>query len=243
MLTVSALSKRYTPDKPSLQDVDLVAEPGTITAVIGPSGAGKTTLLRSLNQLLKNDVGQVCLDDVDLRQLSKRDLQKARRNIGMIFQNYNLIDALTVLENVLHGCLGAKSTLAGMLAHYTAEEKQAAEALIAEMGLSDFTYTACKHLSGGQKQRVGIARALMQHPKMLLCDEPIASLDPKSAQMVMMILRQLADDKGLIVVVNLHQVDIAKQFADHIVALNHGRKVFDGTPDALSTDRIQAIYA
>lgn len=243
MLTVTALSKRYTPDKPSLEAVDLQADVGTITAVIGPSCAGKTTLLRSLNQLLKDDEGQVCLDDVDLRQLSKGELQKARRNIGMIFQNYNLIDALTVLENVLHGCLGAKSTLAGMFAHYTAEEKQEALTLIDEMGLSDFAYTACKHLSGGQKQRVGIARALMQHPKMMLCDEPIASLDPKSAQMVMTILRRLADDKGLIVVVNLHQVDIATEFADHIVALNHGRKVFDGTPADLQAAQIQAIYA
>ncbi|WP_125711079.1 phosphonate ABC transporter ATP-binding protein [Lacticaseibacillus porcinae] len=243
MLTVTALSKRYTPDKPSLQDVSLVADAGTITAVIGPSGAGKTTLLRSLNQLLKDDEGTVQLDDVDLRQLSKRELQKARRDIGMIFQNYNLIDALTVLENVLHGCLGAKSTIAGMLAHYTAEEKQAAMALISEMGLSDFAYTACKHLSGGQKQRVGIARALMQHPKMLLCDEPIASLDPKSAKLVMDILRRLADEKDLIVVVNLHQVDIATDYADHIVALNHGRKVFDGTPAELNDAQIQAIYA
>lgn len=243
MLSVIALSKCYAPDKPSLVDVNLQADSGTLTAVIGPSGAGKTTLLRSLNQLLKDDAGQVLLDDVDLRQLSKRDLQKARRNIGMIFQNYNLIEALTVLENVLHGCLGAKSMVAGMFAHYTAAEKQAAMALIDEMGLSEFAYTACKHLSGGQKQRVGIARALMQHPKLMLCDEPIASLDPKSAKMVMTILRRLADDKGLIVVVNLHQVALAVEYADHIVALNHGRKVFDGTPAELQAAQIQAIYA
>lgn len=242
MLVVESLSKQYTPDKPSLQDVSFSAQPGTITAVIGPSGAGKTTLLRSLNQLLKDDSGAVWLGDQDLRLLSKKQLQQARRDIGMIFQNYNLIDSLTVLDNVLHGCLGRKSTVAGMLALYTPAQRDEAMALIAEMGLTDFAYVACKRLSGGQKQRVGIARALMQHPKMLLADEPIASLDPKSAIVVMDILRRLADDKGLIVVVNLHQVDIARDYADHIVALNHGRKVFDGTPQELSEPQIQTIY-
>ncbi|WP_461215136.1 phosphonate ABC transporter ATP-binding protein [Lacticaseibacillus sp. GG6-2] len=242
MLVVESLCKQYTPDKPSLQDVSFQAAPGTITAVIGPSGAGKTTLLRSLNQLLKDDSGAVWLDDQDLRLLSKRQLQQARRDIGMIFQNYNLIDSLTVIENVLHGCLGRKSTLAGMLALYSPAQREEALTLIKEMGLEDFAYVACKRLSGGQKQRVGIARALMQHPKMILCDEPIASLDPKSATLVMDILRKLADDKDLIVIVNLHQVSIARDYADHIVALNHGKLVFDDTPQALTEAQVQAIY-
>ncbi len=242
MLVVEALCKQYRPDKPSLQGVSFQAAPGTITAVIGPSGAGKTTLLRSLNQLLKDDSGAVWLDDQDLRQLSKKQLQQARRDIGMIFQNYNLIDPLTVIENVLHGCLGRQSSLAGMLALYSPAQRAEAMALIKEMGLTEFAYVACKRLSGGQKQRVGIARALMQHPKMILCDEPIASLDPKAATVVMTSLRRLADDKGLIVIVNLHQVEVACDYADHIVALNHGQKVFDGAPAQLSAAQIQAIY-
>ncbi|KRO16999.1 phosphonate ABC transporter ATP-binding protein [Lacticaseibacillus saniviri] len=243
MLVVNSLAKSYTHDKQSLQAVSFKAAPGTVTAVIGPSGAGKTTLLRSLNQLISDDAGQVLLDDQDLRQLNKRALQRVRRNIGMIFQNYNLIEPLTVLENVLHGCLGAKSMISGMLSLYTTAEREEALALIDEMGLSDFAYTACRQLSGGQKQRVGIARALMQHPKMLLCDEPIASLDPKSATLVMQTLRQLADAKQLIVIVNLHQVEMARDYADHVIALNQGQLVFDGTPDALSDTQIQAIYA
>ncbi|KRL85586.1 phosphonate ABC transporter, ATP-binding protein [Lacticaseibacillus pantheris DSM 15945 = JCM 12539 = NBRC 106106] len=242
MLTVQSLSKSYTRDKVSLNDVSFDAQPGTITAVIGPSGAGKTTLLRSLNQLIRDDAGTVTLNGENLRLLNKRALQRARRNIGMIFQNYNLIDALTVVENVLHGCLGRKSTLRGMLALYSADERAEAMALIGEMGLSEFAFVQCRHLSGGQKQRVGIARALMQHPQVLLCDEPIASLDPKSATLVMDILRQQADNKQLIVVVNLHQVAIARGYADHIVALNQGAKVFDGTAAALTDARVQEIY-
>ena len=209
-----------------------------MTAIIGPSGAGKTTILRSINQLIRDDSGQILLDDTDIRQANKSELRKIRHHIGMIFQNYNLISPLTALENVLHGRLGAKSTVAGMLGLYSPAEKQEALQLLDEVGLKEYAYQRCDQLSGGQQQRVGIARALMQHPKMILCDEPIASLDPKSTTIVMDILRRLAKEKQLIILINLHQVDIAMAYTDHIVGINSGAIVFEGA----TKDVDDAIY-
>lgn len=213
-----------------------------MTAIIGPSGAGKTTILRSVNQLIRDDSGQILLDDQDIRQANKAELRKIRHHIGMIFQNYNLISPLTALENVLHGRLGAKSTIAGMLGLYSNEEKSEALELLNEVGLKGYAYQRCDQLSGGQQQRVGIARALMQHPKMILCDEPIASLDPKSTKIVMDILRRLAREKQLIILINLHQVDIAMEYADHVVGINSGAIVFEGATKTVDDAVLQKIY-
>ncbi|HAY53727.1 phosphonate ABC transporter ATP-binding protein [Schleiferilactobacillus harbinensis] len=243
MLQVRHLSKIYTGKQPSLDDVSFTAQPGAVTAIIGPSGAGKTTLLRSLNQLITDDAGEILLENIDLRQLKRRDLMKQRTKIGMIFQNYNLIEPLTALENVLHGSLARKSTLAGVLSLYSRQEKEEAMALLADVGLQEFAYHYAGDLSGGQKQRVGIARALMQHPTMMLCDEPIASLDPRSTIIVMDILRRLADAQGMTILINLHQVDIAKDYADHIIGLNSGRVVFDGPVAEATAAAMAAIYA
>lgn len=242
MLEINKLSKTYDGGKRSLTDVSLIAKEGEVTAIIGPSGAGKTTLLRSINQLIVDDSGEILFDGQDIRKLNHRQLKKARSKIGMIFQNYNLIESLTTIENVLHGSLARKSTLAGVLSLYSKDEKQEALQLIDEVGLADFAFKYCSDLSGGQQQRVGIARSLMQHPKMMLCDEPIASLDPRSTTMVMEILRRLADEKHMMILINLHQVDIAKEYADHIIGLNNGRIVFDSAT-ATATDRdIENIY-
>ncbi|CAJ1225912.1 MULTISPECIES: phosphonate ABC transporter ATP-binding protein [Lactiplantibacillus] len=242
MLKVIQLDKTYGSNKRSLKDVNFTAQPGEVTAIIGPSGAGKTTILRSVNQLIRDDSGQILLDDQDIRQANKAELRKIRHHIGMIFQNYNLISPLTALENVLHGRLGAKSTVAGMLGLYSNEEKTEALALLDEVGLKEYAYQRCDQLSGGQQQRVGIARALMQHPKMILCDEPIASLDPKSTKIVMDILRKLAKEKQLIILINLHQVDIAMEYADHIIGINSGAIVFEGATKAVDDDVLQKIY-
>ncbi|MFB9768321.1 phosphonate ABC transporter ATP-binding protein [Lactiplantibacillus modestisalitolerans] len=242
MLKVIQLDKTYGSDKHSLQSVDFTAQPGEVTAIIGPSGAGKTTILRSINQLIRDDSGQILLDDQDIRQANKAELRKIRHHIGMIFQNYNLISPLTALENVLHGRLGAKSTIAGMLGLYSDAEKTEALELLKEVGLQDYAYQRCDQLSGGQQQRVGIARALMQHPKMILCDEPIASLDPKSTKIVMDILRQLAREKQLIILINLHQVDIAMEYADHVVGINSGKIVFTGPTSDVDDTVLQNIY-
>jgi len=242
MLKVIQLDKTYGSNKHSLQSVNFTAQPGEVTAIIGPSGAGKTTILRSINQLIRDDSGQILLDDTDIRQANPAELRKIRHHIGMIFQNYNLISPLTALENVLHGRLGAKSTLAGMFGLYSNEEKQEALELLDEVGLKDYAYQRCDQLSGGQQQRVGIARALMQHPKMILCDEPIASLDPKSTKIVMDILRRLAKEKQLIIMINLHQVDIAMDYTDHIIGINSGMIVFEGATSTVDDQVLQQIY-
>ncbi|MCC7667753.1 phosphonate ABC transporter ATP-binding protein [Liquorilactobacillus satsumensis] len=243
MLVIKNLTKSYSGQKRSLENVSFAARPGEVSVIIGPSGAGKTTILRSINQLISDDDGQIKLDDLDIRQLNRKTLKKVRHKIGMIFQNYNLIDPLTAIENVLHGRLGAKSTFAGMFSLYTAAEKKEALTLLEQMGLKDFAFKRCSDLSGGQKQRVGIARALMQHPKIILCDEPIASLDPKSTTLVMNILRKLAIEKKIIVLINLHQVEIAKVYADHIIGLNKGKVVFDDRSEKLNTAAINLIYS
>ncbi|MFD1126004.1 phosphonate ABC transporter ATP-binding protein [Lentilactobacillus raoultii] len=243
MLEVKNLSKTYEGGKKSLRDVSFTAKAGEVTAIIGPSGAGKTTLLRSINQLITDDSGQILFDGQNIRELSRRQLKQTRSKIGMIFQNYNLIEPLTTIENVLHGSLARKSTIAGVLSLYSKQEKQEALQLIDEVGLKEFAFNYCSDLSGGQKQRVGIARSLMQHPKMMLCDEPIASLDPRSTTMVMTILRRLADEKQLMILINLHQVDIAKTYADHLIGLNNGRIVFDGQAAEATDRQIEAIYS
>ncbi|WP_204123266.1 phosphonate ABC transporter ATP-binding protein [Lacticaseibacillus mingshuiensis] len=243
MLTVSHLTKTYPNGKRGLIDVGFSIAPGSVTAIIGPSGAGKTTLLRSLNRLLTPETGEIQLGDQEMRQLPPRALRLVRRQIGMIFQDYNLIEPLSALENVLHGCLGRKSLAAGMLGLYTKEEKKQALTLLEEVGLGDYALQKAGSLSGGQKQRVGIARAMMQAPQVILCDEPIASLDPASTHTVMTLLKGLAIQHDLMVIINLHQVDLAREFADHILGVNAGRIVFDDGPAALSDEALTHIYA
>ncbi|GAX03073.1 phosphonate ABC transporter ATP-binding protein [Secundilactobacillus pentosiphilus] len=242
MLTVNHLTKSYDGEKMSLTDVSFSVRPGEVTVIIGPSGAGKTTILRSINQLIRDDDGEILFDDTDMRQLNRRQLRQARCRIGMIFQNYNLIEPLTAIENVLHGCLGTKSNLAGIFSMYRNREKEEALQLLQKVGLGEFAYQQCRNLSGGQKQRVGIARALMQRPKIILCDEPIASLDPKSTVTVMDILRDLAVNDGISVLINLHQVDIARKYADHVIGINNGQVVFDNRVKLLSDVAIANIY-
>lgn len=242
MLTVKHLAKSYDGEKKSLTDVSFSVRPGEVTVIIGPSGAGKTTILRSINQLIQDNDGEILFDNTDMRQLNRAQLRRARCRIGMIFQNYNLIEPLTAIENVLHGCLGTKSNLAGIFSMYRNREKEEALQLLQKVGLGEFAYQQCRNLSGGQKQRVGIARALMQHPKIILCDEPIASLDPKSTITVMDILRDLAVNDGISVLINLHQVDIAREYADHVIGINNGQVVFDDRTKALSDAAIANIY-
>ncbi|MFD1670508.1 phosphonate ABC transporter ATP-binding protein [Agrilactobacillus yilanensis] len=242
MLEVKNLEKSYQKDKTALKDISFSIEPGKFVAIIGPSGAGKTTILRSLNQLIKDDSGQILLDNQDLRTANKAELRKHRRQIGMIFQNYNLVERLTVIENVLHGRLGYKSTLAGVFGRYTEDEKKEAMVLLDKVGLKEFALQRCSELSGGQKQRVGIARSLIQHPKVILCDEPIASLDPISAQTVMQLLKELTEEFNIICIANLHQINIAKKYADQIIGIRKGELVFDEPAADLSEATLAELY-
>ncbi len=242
LLEVNRIMKYYNGATPALDDVSFSVSEGEFISVIGPSGAGKSTLLRCINRMIEVSSGEVRFDGTPVGKLKKKDLKKLRTRIGMIFQHYNLVDRLSVIENVLHGRLGSKSTLSGALGRYSREEKRQALAVIMMLGLEDHVYQRCDRLSGGQKQRVGIARALVQNPRMILCDEPIASLDPNSSRIIMDHLRKFSKEMKITLIVNLHQVNVALKYSDRILGVNRGKIVFDGDPSELTTDRISDIY-
>lgn len=225
-----------------MSDVSFSIQEGEFVSIIGPSGAGKSTLLRCINRMIEVSSGEVVFQNVNVTKLGKKQLKQVRRTIGMIFQHYNLVNRLSVIENVLHGRLGYKSTLAGMLGLYNEEEKKKAVEILAMLGLQDQIYKRADQLSGGQKQRVGIARALVQEPKLLLCDEPIASLDPNASKTIMDYLKTISTTLGITVLVNLHQVDVALKYSDRIIGVNKGRIIYDGVPREMTSDMIHNIY-
>ena len=195
-----------------------------------------------MNRLIDPTQGSVVFDGDDVTHVHGRALRQTRRRIAMVFQHYNLVYRATAIENVLQGRLGYKSAVAGMLGLFSEDEKRRAFEILDQVGLADFAYARTDQLSGGQKQRVGIARALVQDPLLMLADEPIASLDPKSSRTVMEHLRWAADELGVACLANLHQVDFAMEFSDRIVALKKGRVVFDGAPHLLDEAAIADIY-
>ena len=248
LLQVSGLAKSYEGKRGAqeqhhaLSGVDFTCGEGELVTVIGPSGAGKSMFLRCINRLIEPTEGSVVFNGQDITHLRRNKLRGVRTQIAMIFQNYNLVYRLTAIQNVLHGRLGYKGAVAGSLGLYTEAEKLRAFELLDEVGLGEFAYRRADQLSGGQKQRVGIARALIQDPQIILCDEPIASLDPKSSRAVMEHLRRVTRQHGITCIVNLHQVDMALEFSDRIVGLRAGEKVFEGTPAELTPQTIAAIY-
>ena len=235
LLSVNNITKKYKNGTTALKDVSLTAEKGEFISVIGPSGSGKSTLLRTINRMIDIDEGTILFNDVQIEKLKGKEINKFRRQIGMIFQSYNLVERLTVIENVLHGRLGYKSVLAGSLGLYTEEEKQEAFSILEKVDMMKYAYQRCNELSG--------ARALMQNPVLLLCDEPIASLDPKSSERVMDYLRKITDEMGITCIVNLHQVDIATKYSDRIIGLNEGYKVFDDVVENLTKEKVEEIYS
>jgi phosphonate transport system ATP-binding protein len=241
ILKIRNLTKRYK-EVTALDGVDLDIKKSEFVSVIGRSGAGKTTLLRCINRMVDASDGEILLEDVNVCGLKRRALRSLRSRIGMIFQHYNLVYRLSVLENVLHGRLGRKSTVSGVIGLYSREEKRMAVGTIEMLGLGDQMYKRCDELSGGQKQRVGIARALVQEPRLILCDEPISSLDPGSAKIIMDHLRGICDDLGITILANMHQVDVAVKYSDRIVGINAGRIVFDGRPENLAGEKIHEIF-
>ncbi|ATW26639.1 phosphonate ABC transporter ATP-binding protein [Candidatus Formimonas warabiya] len=242
LLELKNVTKYYGKETLALSNISFSVEAGEFVTVIGPSGAGKSTLLRCINRLIEPSSGEITFHGVNTLKLSQNELRKLRTQIGMIFQHYNLVDRLTVIENVLHGRLGYKSTLAGVLGRYSQEEKNRAFRIIEILGLHDQVYKRCDQLSGGQKQRVGIARALVQNPKMILCDEPIASLDPNASKIIMDHLKRICTEMKITVIVNLHQVQVALKYTDRIIGINKGRVVFDGSPEGLTSEQIHVIY-
>lgn len=242
LLELRGVSKSYNSRAKALSDVSLSIARGEFVSVIGSSGAGKSTMLRCANRLIDPTAGTVMFDGRDITRIRGRELRQCRRRIAMVFQHYNLVYRATAIENVLQGRLGYKSVVAGALGIFSEQEKRRAFNILDQVGLAEFAYTRADQLSGGQKQRVGIARALVQDPLLMLADEPIASLDPKSSRTVMKHLRWAADELGVACLVNLHQVDFATEFSDRIVALKQGELVFDGAPSELTAADIAEIY-
>ncbi|MTI65825.1 MAG: phosphonate ABC transporter ATP-binding protein [Firmicutes bacterium] len=242
LLNINRLSKEYKGGTKALSNVNFSVNEGEFVSIIGPSGAGKSTLLRCINKMIDATDGEIVFDGVSVTDINRKDLRKVRTKIGMIFQHYNLVDRLSVIENVLHGRLGYKTTLEGIIGKYTEKEKKKAFDLLKKLGLKDQAYKRCDQLSGGQKQRVGIARALIQNPKLVLCDEPIASLDPNASKVIMDHLKNINVEMGITSIFNLHQVDVAMKYSDRIIGVNSGEIIYDGTPDNLSEEKIHEIY-
>ena len=242
LLSIKNVEKKYNNGTNALKNISFDVEKGEFISIIGPSGSGKSTLLRSMNKMIDISQGSILFEDKNIENLKKTEIEIVRREIGMIFQSYNLVERLTVIENVLHGRLGYKSVIAGILGIYSEEEKKEAFNFLEKVNMTKYAYRKCNELSGGQKQRVGIARAIMQKPKLLLCDEPIASLDPKTAENIMDYLKKIVSELKITCIVNLHQVDIAKKYSDRIIALNKGDKIFDDKTERLTDDMIEFIY-
>jgi phosphonate transport system ATP-binding protein len=239
---VRGLRKEYRRGVPVLQDISINFPSRGITAVIGPSGTGKSTLIRCINRLVEPTAGEVLFKGTDLARLRGRALRTARRRIGMVFQEYNLVERLTVMENVLSGRLGYVSPFKAWLRRYPRADVNAAWELLDAVGLAQYANQRADALSGGQRQRVGIARAIMQNPELLLADEPTSSLDPKTSVEIMELLAALTEDRGIPVILNIHNVPLAKRFATHVVGMAGGVVVYDGAPDGLTDDSLKQIY-
>lgn len=236
------VNKYYNNNVHALHNINLEIAAGEFISVIGPSGSGKSTLLRTVNRLIDVSDGEIFLDGENITGIGGKKLRAVRRKVSMIFQNYNLVYRLSVLQNVLHGYLGYLDGIKGILGIYPEEEKLRAISLLEEMGLGAFCYNRAADLSGGQKQRVGIARAIMQRPKIMLADEPIASLDPSSAKNIMDILAGLVKERQITCIVNLHQLEVAKKYSTRIIGLSKGTIVFDGKPEELTDEVVEKIY-
>ena len=242
ILEFQNVSKVYNGVTKALTDISFSVDEGEFVSIIGPSGSGKSTILRCINRLVDATQGTIVFDEQDITRADKREIRQIRKKTGMIFQHYNLVDRLSVIENVLHGRLGHKSTISGVAGHYTEQEKVSAFQILSKLGLTEQAYKRCDELSGGQKQRVGIARSIMQEPRLILCDEPIASLDPSSSKIIMDHLSNINQSMNITCICNLHQVDVALKYSKRIIGLTAGRIVYDGPPDKLPRSKIYEIY-
>jgi phosphonate transport system ATP-binding protein len=243
VLSITGLFKEYRSGEPVLKNINLEIEASGVTAIIGPSGTGKSTLIRCINRLVDPTAGHIIFRGEDLSQLKGKALREARCHIGMVFQEYNLVERLTVIENVLCGKLGRLPIWRPLLRKFSDQDITRAFDLIDSVGLSqEFASRRADALSGGQRQRVGIARALMQEPSLILADEPTSSLDPKTSVEIMDLLDQVSREREVPVIVNIHNVDLARRFASRIIGMSAGQVVFDGPPDALQDTHLNEIY-
>ncbi len=242
MLQLKQLKKRYKTGDWALQGIDLEIPGGQVIALIGPSGAGKSTVIRCINRLVEPTSGSIKLNSVELTSLSSGPLRKARCKMGMIFQEYALVERLTVMENVLSGRLGYVGFWRSYLRKFPKKDVAEAFRLLDRVGLLDMADKRADELSGGQRQRVGICRALIQNPDLLLVDEPTASLDPKTSRQIMRLINELCTERGLTAIINIHDVFLAQMFSQRIVGLELGKIVYDGPPDGLTPEVLTQIY-
>lgn len=242
MLRVEHLCKTYRTGDKALDDVSFTVAPGQVVGLIGPSGAGKSTLIRCVNRLVEPTSGKVFLGEEELTAMSRARLRAARRRIGMIFQEYALVERLTVMENVLSGRLGYVSFWRSLTRRFPPADIEKAFRLLDRVGLREHADKRADALSGGQRQRVGIARALEQDPELLLIDEPTASLDPRTSRQIMRLIREVCEESGLPAIINIHDVVLAQSFTERIIGLRAGRLVFDGPPADLDDDALTEIY-
>lgn len=242
MLRLEKLVKTYRTGDQALKSVDLNVPKGQVVALIGPSGAGKSTLIRCINRLVEPTGGKVYLNDVELTSMSGADLRRVRRRIGMIFQEYALVERLTVMENVLSGRLGYVGFWRSFARRFPQSDVDEAFRLLDRVGLLGMADKRADELSGGQRQRVGICRALIQNPALLLVDEPTASLDPKTSRQIMRLICELCAERGLAAIINIHDVALAQMFVARVIGLRFGAIEFDGAPEALTPDVLTRIY-
>ena len=242
MLEIKQLVKKYNTGDLAINGVDLKVEKGQVMALIGPSGAGKSTLIRCVNRLENPTSGEIWLNGENIVKMRSGKLRRARRNMGMIFQEYALVERLTVMENVLSGRLGYVGFWRSFLRKFPQSDINAAFGLLEKVGLDTMVNKRADELSGGQRQRVGIARALIQKPDIILVDEPTASLDPKTSRQIMRLITELCEENQLTAIINIHDVALAQMYAERIVGLREGSIVYDGSPDDLKPDVLTEIY-
>ena len=242
MLEIRKLTKKYTAGPQALKGVDLSIKEGEIVALIGPSGAGKSTLIRCINRLVEPTSGEILFHGVDVCKLGARALRETRKKIGMIFQEYALVDRLSVMENVLSGRLGSVGFWASARRKFPQEDVEEALFLLERVGLADYVDTRADQLSGGQRQRVGICRALLQRPDLLLIDEPTASLDPKTGRQIMRLITELVRERNLAAISNIHEVGVAEMFTQRVGGLKDGLIVYDQPAGKLDADSLTLIY-
>jgi phosphonate transport system ATP-binding protein len=242
MLEIKNLSKVYDDGTVALKDISFTVDEGEFLVIIGLSGSGKSTLLRCINRLIEPTSGTIVWNGVDVTAANQRNLRRIRRQIGMIFQQFNLVKRLPVITNVLTGRLGYVSTWRSVTGRWSRQDRERALSNLALVGISEKANSRADELSGGQQQRVGIARALMQDPQLLLADEPVASLDPATSHGVMKYLEQLNREMGVTVLCSLHFLSLARTYGTRIIALKDGELVFDGHPGDIDEERFRAIY-
>ena len=241
MLTIENLTKVYPNGTIALKDVNFTVNDGEFLVVIGLSGSGKSTLLRCINRLIEPTEGRILWDDIDITRASTAELRQLRRHVGMVFQQFNLVRRSTVITNVLSGRLGYANPWLSLLGIWPKADRERAMNALERMGIADKAFTRADTLSGGQQQRVGIARTLMQEPKLVLADEPVASLDPVLAHSILHYL-ELLNKEGITVICSLHFLDLVHRYATRVIGLKDGIKIFEGLPQEIDRARFKEIY-